>query len=74
MILKKKPIPDEDSYKYLGIDESISYIGLVNKTRVTKEYNASVKRIWNSEISSVMGLVRKKKAGTWSPLVFFYPR
>ena len=51
--LKLKPIPEGDSYKYLGIDENISYVGLVNKTRVTKEYYTRVKRIWNSELSSV---------------------
>ena len=41
------------SYKYLVIDQNISYVGLVNKTTVTKEYNTKVKRIWNSAISSV---------------------
>ena len=51
--LKIKPILEGDSYKYLGIDENISYVGLVNKTRVTKEYYTRVKRIWNSELSSV---------------------
>ena len=45
--LKIKPIPEGDSYKYLGIDENISYVGLVNKTRVTKEYYPRVKRIWS---------------------------
>ena len=48
--LKIKPIPEGDSSKYLGIDGNISY---VNKTRVTKEYSTRVKRIWNSELSSV---------------------
>ena len=51
--LKIKPILEGDSYKYLGIDENISYVGLVNKTRVTKEYYTRAKRIWNSELSSV---------------------
>ena len=37
----------------MGIDENISYVGLVNKNRVTKEYYTRVKRIWNSELSSV---------------------
>ena len=37
----------------MGIDENISYVGLVNKTRVTKEYYTRVKRIWNSELPSV---------------------
>ena len=30
-----KPIKDRDTYKYLGIDEDISYVGTVNKERVT---------------------------------------
>ena len=51
--LKIKPIPEWNSYKYLGIDENISNVGLVNKTIVTKEYYTRVKRIWNSELSSV---------------------
>ena len=55
--LKIKPIPEGDSYKYLGIDENISYVGLVNKTRVKKEYYARVKRIWNSELSSFNKLI-----------------
>ena len=33
--------------------EIISCVGLVKKTRVTIEYYTRVKRIWNSELSSV---------------------
>ena len=55
--LKTKPVPEGDSYKYLGIDENVSYVGLVNKTRVTKGYYARVKRIWNSELSSVKKVI-----------------
>ena len=51
--LKIKLIPEGDSYKYLGIDEYISYVELVNKTRVTKEYYTRVKRLSNSDLSSV---------------------
>ena len=29
---------------------------------------------WNKLELSIAGLARKKKAGTWSPLAFFYPR
>ena len=47
-----KPIKDGDTYKYLGIDENISYVGAVNKERVTKEYYTRVKKIWKSELSS----------------------
>ena len=31
-----KPIEEGDNYKYLGIDENISYNGPINKERVTK--------------------------------------
>ena len=47
-----KPIKDGNTYKYLGIDENISYVGTVNKERVTKENYTRVKKIWKSEISS----------------------
>ena len=36
----------------MGIDGNISYVGLANETRVTKEYYTRVKIIWNSELSS----------------------
>ena len=44
-----KPIKDGDTYKYLGIDENISYVGTLNKERVTKEYYTRVKKIWKSD-------------------------
>ena len=47
-----KPIEDGDTYKYLSIDESISYIAAVDRERVTKEYYTRVKKIWKSELSS----------------------
>ena len=40
----------EDSYKYLGLDEDISYKGELNKERVTKEYFSRIRKIWNSEL------------------------
>ena len=48
-----KPIPEGDSYKCFSIDKNISFVGLLNKARVKKEYHTRVKRIWNSELSSV---------------------
>ena len=36
----------------MGIDENISYVGAVNKERVTKEYYIREKKIWKSELSS----------------------
>ena len=32
-----KPLKDGDSYKYLGQDENIGYVGSLNKARVTAE-------------------------------------
>ena len=45
------PLCEGDSYKYLGIDENISYDGPLNKERITKEYITRVKKIWSSELS-----------------------
>ena len=36
--LSIKPMKEEDTYKYLSIDENISYIGPINKHRITREY------------------------------------
>ena len=41
-----------DTYKYLGIDENISYVGPINKHRITKEYYHRIKKILNTELSS----------------------
>ena len=46
-----KPIEEGDNYKYLGIDENISYNGPINKERVTKEYINHIRKIWNSQLS-----------------------
>ena len=48
--LSVKPMKEGDTYKYLGIDENISYVGHINKHRITKEYYHRIKRIWNSEL------------------------
>ena len=39
------PMKEGDSYKYLGQDENLEYVGSVNKKRVTNEYYKSVERI-----------------------------
>ena len=46
-----KEIEHNNSYKYLGQDENISYGGQVNKERVRNEYFKRVKKIWFSELS-----------------------
>ena len=49
--LKITPLKSGDHYKYLGIDENISYDGPINKERISKEYLSRVKKIWTSELS-----------------------
>ena len=43
---------DGDSYKYLGQDENIGYVGPLNKARVTAEHKKRVRKIWSSELSA----------------------
>ena len=47
-----KPLKDGNSYKYLGQDENIGYLGLLNKARVTAEYKKRARKIWSSELSA----------------------
>ena len=47
-----KSMKDGDSYKYLGQDENIGYVGPLNKGRVTPEYKKHVRNIWSSELSA----------------------
>ena len=42
----------EDSYKYLGLDEDLSYKGELNKERVITEFYNRVRKIWRSELSA----------------------
>ena len=51
--LKISPIQVGETYRYLGIDESVTYNGPLNKERVTAEYMKRVKKIWTSELSAV---------------------
>ena len=46
-----KPMKVDESYKYLGLDENISYVSLINKERVKSEHFKRVKKIWKSELS-----------------------
>ena len=54
-INKKKKIQqvnERECYKYLGQDENISYIGTVNKEKVSKEYFTGVRKIRKSKLST----------------------
>ena len=49
--LKIQPIDERDYYRYRGIDENISYNGMLNKEKVTKEYLNRVRKFWSSYLS-----------------------
>ena len=46
------PMKEGDSYKYLGQNENLGYVGPVNKKRMTNEFYKRVKKIWKSELSA----------------------
>ena len=46
------PMKTDECYKHLGQDENISYVGPINKDRVTKEHTKRRKKIWTSELSA----------------------
>ena len=46
--LKMQPIDERYCYRYRGIDENISYNGMLNKEKVTKEYLNRVRKFWSS--------------------------
>ena len=50
--LKMNELKEDDSYKYLGMDEDVAYKGELTKDRVRKEYYRRVKKIWRSELYS----------------------
>ena len=50
--LEMTELIENESYKYLGCDEDIGYVGNLNKERVKKEYFNRVRKIWKSELLS----------------------
>ena len=50
--VKIQQVDEGECYKYLGQDENISYVGAVNKERVSKEYFNRVRKIWKSKLSA----------------------
>ena len=50
--LKVKELQEEELYTYLGQDEAVGYDGVLNKEKVTKEYQRRVRKIWTSELYS----------------------
>ena len=47
-----QPVEEGDTYRYLGQDEDIEYVGEVNKERVRKEVYARCRKVWSSELSA----------------------
>ena len=52
MLTYLKSVKEGDTYKYLGIDENISYHEPINKGRVSKEYFTRTRKILSSELSA----------------------
>ena len=50
--VKIQQVDEGECYKYLGQDENISYVGAVDKERVSKEYFNRVRKIWKSKLSA----------------------
>ena len=48
---KIQSIKKDVTYKYLGVDENVSYNGSLNKDRIQSEYLKRVRKLWRSELS-----------------------
>ena len=55
--LNVQQVKEGESYKYLGIDENISFDVTTNKGRVLNEYFKRVRKIWSSELSGYNKLI-----------------
>ena len=45
-------LKQDDTYKYLGQDETVTYNGPLNKERVSTEYLRRVRKVWNSQLNT----------------------
>ena len=45
-------VANDDTYKYLGQDENIAYLGEVIKERAQKELYARCRKVWSLEFSA----------------------
>jgi hypothetical protein len=50
--VKISPVCKGDTYRYLGLDECITYDGALNKERVASAYTKRLRKIWSSELSA----------------------
>ena len=65
-----KPMIERDTYKYLGIDNNITYVGPIKKQRIPKEYYHRIKKIYNLELLSFKKVIANNTAG--SSTCFYY--
>ena len=47
-----RELSEGETYKYLGVEESIGYDGPINMEKVTTEYYRRIRIIWNSELNA----------------------
>ena len=45
-------LKQDDTYKYLGQDEAVTYNGPINKERVSTEYLRRLRKVWNSQLNA----------------------
>ena len=49
--IKIPPIKEDMTYKYLGVDNNVTYTGSLNKDRIRSKYFKRVQKLWFSELS-----------------------
>ena len=47
-----KELEEEETYKYLGLHESVNFCNSMNKSNAIKEYNRRLRKIWSSELNA----------------------
>ena len=50
--LSLSPLPADESYKYLGLDETLRYDGPLNKGKVAGEYFKRIRKVLAFELSA----------------------
>lgn len=58
-----KPMIELDTYKHLGIDKNITYVGPIKKQRTPKEYYHRIKKIQNLKLSSFKKVIANNTTG-----------
>lgn len=48
------------TYRYFGIDKNIRHAGAINKQKIVKENYHRIKKIWNSDLSSLNKIIAHK--------------